>query len=202
MTDMGAYLYNPGCGCDWCRNGGNIPQGTPSNGHSFGYDVPHVPPSMNTRDQTAMIGHAPEHRSFFGTSARGLPPDIHPTARVEAYVTVDSGVDRPTKVGARTWLMKKVHVGHDARIGSNCDLAPMANIGGYAEVGDNVKIGMSAIVLPYRVIGDGARIGAGAVVTKNVPAGETWAGNPARRLEDNERDHRPHNQRGTGVHVS
>jgi hypothetical protein len=43
-------------------------------------------------------------------------------------------------------------------------------------------IGERAIILPQvRVIGEGAVIGAGAVVTRDVPAGETWAGNPARR---------------------
>lgn len=44
------------------------------------------------------------------------------------------------------------------------------------------SIGAGAILLPGVRIGAGAMIGAGAVVTKDVPAGETWAGNPARRL--------------------
>jgi len=39
------YIYNPKCGCDWCANGGDVPEGTASNGHSFGYDVPHIPPA-------------------------------------------------------------------------------------------------------------------------------------------------------------
>jgi carbonic anhydrase/acetyltransferase-like protein (isoleucine patch superfamily) len=192
---VNVYVYNPSCECDWCLNDGNVPEGTPSNGHSFGYDVPHIPPRMNLRDQTAVIGHAPEHRRFFDTREQGLEPEIHPTARVEAYVTVDSGADHPTRVGANTWLMKKSHVGHDAQVGRDCDIAPLANIGGYAIVGDGVKIGMSAVILPYRTVGDGARIGAGSVVTKDVPAGATWAGNPARKLEDEDRDPRPHDQR-------
>ena len=29
----------------------------------------------------------------------------------------------------------------------------------------------------------GATIGMGSVVTKDVPAGETWAGNPAKKIE-------------------
>ena len=37
-----------------------------------------------------------------------------------------------------------------------------------------------AIVLPGITIGDGAIVGAGAVVTRNVEAGATVAGNPAR----------------------
>ena len=44
------------------------------------------------------------------------------------------------------------------------------------------SIGAGAIILPGLTIGEGAMIGAGAVVTKPVPDGETWAGNPARRL--------------------
>lgn len=44
------------------------------------------------------------------------------------------------------------------------------------------SIGAGAIILPGVRIGAGALIGAGAIVTKDVPAGETWVGNPARKL--------------------
>lgn len=44
------------------------------------------------------------------------------------------------------------------------------------------SIGAGAIILPGIRIGANAKIGAGSVVTKNVPDGETWVGNPARPL--------------------
>lgn len=47
-------------------------------------------------------------------------------------------------------------------------------------IGRNVWIGGKAIILPGVTIGDDAVIGAGAVVTKDVPAGATALGNPAR----------------------
>jgi maltose O-acetyltransferase len=47
-------------------------------------------------------------------------------------------------------------------------------------VGRNVWIGAGAIILPGVSIGDDALIGAGSVVTRNVPAGATAFGNPAR----------------------
>ena len=47
-------------------------------------------------------------------------------------------------------------------------------------VGCGASIGAGAVILPGVTIGRGAMIGAGAVVTKDVPAGETWVGNPAR----------------------
>jgi acetyltransferase-like isoleucine patch superfamily enzyme len=46
-----------------------------------------------------------------------------------------------------------------------------------------VSIGAGAVILPGVTIGAGAMIGAGAVVTKDVPEGETWVGNPARKAE-------------------
>ena len=45
---------------------------------------------------------------------------------------------------------------------------------------DDAWIGIGAIILKGVRIGRGARVGAGAVVTKDVPAGATVAGNPAR----------------------
>ena len=47
-------------------------------------------------------------------------------------------------------------------------------------IGRNVWIGAGAIILPGVSIGDDALIGAGSVVTRDVPAGATAFGNPAR----------------------
>jgi acetyltransferase-like isoleucine patch superfamily enzyme len=49
-------------------------------------------------------------------------------------------------------------------------------------IGDDVFIGAHAIILKGVVIGARAVIGAGAVVSKDVPPGEVWAGNPARKV--------------------
>jgi acetyltransferase-like isoleucine patch superfamily enzyme len=62
------------------------------------------------------------------------------------------------------------------------DWNPETVVCGHAELGQRVRCGVNASILPFRKVGDGARIGAGAVVTKDVPAGEVWAGNPARKL--------------------
>ncbi|CAN7563605.1 sugar O-acetyltransferase [Phenylobacterium sp. LjRoot219] len=47
-------------------------------------------------------------------------------------------------------------------------------------IGRNVWIGGGAILLPGVTVGDDALIGAGSVVTRDVPAGATAFGNPAR----------------------
>ena len=48
------------------------------------------------------------------------------------------------------------------------------------KIGHNVWIGSGAIILPGVTVGDDAIIGAGSVVTRDVPAGATVVGNPAR----------------------
>ncbi len=57
---------------------------------------------------------------------------------------------------------------------------------GYAaapiRIGRDVWIGCHVVILPGVTIGDHAVIGAGAVVNRNVPAGEKWAGVPAKKI--------------------
>ncbi|MEN4918486.1 sugar O-acetyltransferase [Achromobacter spanius] len=56
----------------------------------------------------------------------------------------------------------------------------MLESGRPVRIGSQVWIGGGAIILPGVSIGDGAIIGAGSVVTRDVPAGATAVGNPAR----------------------
>jgi acyl-[acyl carrier protein]--UDP-N-acetylglucosamine O-acyltransferase len=130
---------------------------------------------------TAVIGSPPEHRDWqHGDQVH--TPDIHHSARVNAFVTVDGGLKSRTRVGALTFVMAHCHIGHDAQIGDGCELAPGTVIGGHAVLEDGVRCGIGVLVRPFVRVGAGARLGAGAVVVKDVPAGEVWVGNPARKL--------------------
>jgi len=136
----------------------------------------------------ALIGSPAEHREHrnrYGFDAQPDGVELGDDVLVEAFVTVDAGVRAPTRVGARTWLMKRAHVGHDCDLGEDNELAPGTTLGGHTTTGVGVRFGVNATTRPFVTIGDRARVGAGAVIITDVPAYETWAGNPARRLYAN-----------------
>jgi sugar O-acyltransferase (sialic acid O-acetyltransferase NeuD family) len=84
------------------------------------------------------------------------------------------------EIGEGTLLNKSAIVSHDARVGKYCEISPGARILGRASVGDRTEIGANAVILPGVLVGSDCRVGAGAVVTKNVAAGLTVVGIPAR----------------------
>jgi acyl-[acyl carrier protein]--UDP-N-acetylglucosamine O-acyltransferase len=128
-------------------------------------------------DPRAAVGTPGEWR----TKPTIYPAVISDGAVIREFARVHAGCIRQTLIGPRTLVMAGAHVGHDARVGEDCDIAPNAVLGGGVTLGDRVKVGMGATINPFVTIGTGVRVGAGAVVTKDIPAGETWIGNPARR---------------------
>lgn len=145
-------------------------------------------------DPLALVARPPEDRTW-APSVPVFAPLIHPSARVEAFATVDAGLRRPTTVEQGAWLFKHVHIGHDARVEAFAEIATGSVVGGHAVVEAHAKVGIGATILPYRRVGHHAVVGAGAVVVKDVPPYATVAGNPARILRDDERDPRPHTER-------
>ena len=127
---------------------------------------------------SAVIG---QNAEWIGQDTQ-YPVQLGVNVIVRAFCTIDAGVKRHTRVGDDCLLMAHVHLGHDVQLGERVQVAPHASLGGCVTVGSDVKIGMGAVVKPHVTIGDNARIGMGAVVTKDIPPGETWVGNPARRL--------------------
>lgn len=90
------------------------------------------------------------------------------------------------KCGVQIW--DGIDIEDDVFVGSNVtftnDIYPRSHNKNWkimrTKVCRGASIGAGCVILPGLTIGEGSMIGAGSVVTKDVPAGELWIGNPAR----------------------
>jgi UDP-2-acetamido-3-amino-2,3-dideoxy-glucuronate N-acetyltransferase len=120
--------------------------------------------------------------------------------RIGTFVEIQKGVTvgSSCKVQSHTFICEGVSIGDGVFVGHGVtfvnDKYPRATneAGGLQTeadwqlspivVEDGASIGSGAVILGGIRLGAGAMIGAGALVSKDVPAGTTVAGNPARLL--------------------
>ena len=124
--------------------------------------------------------------------------EIGDETKVGTFVEIQKNatIGRRCKISSHTFICEGVHIGDRVFIGHNVtfinDMYPRATAedGGLQTeedwkvvetcVEDGASVGSSATILCGVRIGENAIVGAGSVVTRSVPAGEIWAGNPAK----------------------
>ena len=99
------------------------------------------------------------------------------------FVTLTSNI----RIGKHFHANLYSYVEHDCVIGDYVTFAPSVKCNGNIVIEDHAYIGAGAIIKQGKpgqplVVGKGAVVGMGAVVTKDVSAGATVIGNPARLL--------------------
>ncbi|MGH3652913.1 NeuD/PglB/VioB family sugar acetyltransferase [Glutamicibacter sp.] len=85
-------------------------------------------------------------------------------------------------IGRHSVLMPHAMLTHDDRLGDYATLAAGATLAGSVQLGDRVYIGSNATVRENLSLGADAVLGMGSALLHDIPAGETWAGSPARKL--------------------
>ena len=102
---------------------------------------------------------------------------------VGANTCIDRGALSDTIIGDYTKINNLCHIAHNNIIGKNVSITGCVNVSGGNVIDDDVWIAPNSSLRGYIHLGKGCTLGMGAVATKDIPAGETWVGNPARKLE-------------------
>ncbi len=109
---------------------------------------------------------------------------VEDEVEIGANVCIDRGSVGETRIGSGTKIDNLVHIAHNVRIGRRCIIVAQVGIAGSTTVGDGVALAGQVGIIGHLKIGDGAQVGAQSGVSHDIPAGETWFGHPARRLNE------------------
>lgn len=114
-----------------------------------------------------------DKRASIGNNVRiGLGVVVREFAIVSCDVTI----------GNYVYIQPFADMGHDAVIGDFCHLNTYAFMGGYSKMEDFAIIHTHGALMPHKTLCKEGVIGAGSVAIRNVMAGTTVVGNPAKKI--------------------
>ncbi len=132
-----------------------------------------------------LLGRSISHLGRFLTAI-----EIHPAAVIGERFFIDHGagvvIGETSEIGDDVTLYQGVTLGG---IAPSVDSAAQVNRKRHPTIGDGAIVGSGAQILGPITVGAGARVGANAVVVKDVPAGVTVAGIPARVVGGRDKTH-------------
>jgi UDP-3-O-[3-hydroxymyristoyl] glucosamine N-acyltransferase len=160
IIDANVHIYSPVIIGKHCE----VKSGAVLGGMGFGFE----------KDEKGNLFRFPQIGNLF----------IGDYVEIGANTCIDRGALSDTVIGKYSKISNLCHISHNNKIGKNVIITAHVTIAGSNIIEDDVWIAPNATIRGWIKIGKSAIIGMGSVVTKDVPAGETWIGNPARKYKD------------------
>ena len=98
------------------------------------------------------------------------------------YVAALCVLSPNSRIGRHVIVNHGCSIGHDSRIGDFSQVCPGGRISGFCVLGRGAFVGSNGVVAPGAGLGDFAVLGAASFTARDIPAGATAVGNPARVL--------------------
>ena len=139
----------------------------------------------NRFESHCSVGTRPEHTDHWHKDGRTIIGD---DGTFREHVSIHAATtDGLTRIGNGVIILNKAYVAHDCIIEDGATLSCGVQIGGHVHVMRDSNLGMGAAIHQYQVIGSWSMIGMGCIIPKKtlITPGQTWVGNPVKRLKTN-----------------
>lgn len=109
---------------------------------------------------------------------------IEDNVEIGSNTSIDKGTLGNTILRKGVKVDNLVHIAHNVIIGENSLVIANSMIGGSTKIGKNCWISPSCNILNGLEVGDNVMVGMNSTVTKSIPSGQSWAGSPAKPLDE------------------